>query len=221
MHALSTSSQRSLFTLPTYKRTSTTTIIQSKATKSDTTDSSQSSRREFVLNSVNAAVLGAMFSIGATPRPPNVGVQDYGGGLKSLSLCPPSPNCISTAEEANDPTHYVPQWSYNPEDGRGRSNPATQEQAMAELEAAVSSLSPDGFTPKIVSKTGDYLYAEYESPTFGFIDDVEFWFPSDKPGIVEYRSASRVGESDGNINRKRIKALREALQKKGWRSIGY
>lgn len=92
---------------------------------------------------------------------------------------------------------------------------------MAELEEAVSSLSPDGFTPKVVSKTGDYLYAEYESPTFGFIDDVEFWFPSDKPGIVEYRSASRVGESDGNVNRKRIKALREALQKKGWRSIGY
>jgi hypothetical protein len=36
--------------------------------------------------------------------------QDYGGGLKTLALCPPSPNCISTAEEANDPQHYVPQW---------------------------------------------------------------------------------------------------------------
>ena len=26
-----------------------------------------------------------------------------------------------------------------------------------------------------------------QSPTLGFIDDVEFFFPSDKPGIVEYR----------------------------------
>ena len=53
-----------------------------------------------------------------------------------------------------------------------------------------------------------------------FIDDVEFWFPG-KDNKVEYRSASRIGESDGNINRKRIKALREALEKKGWRSLGY
>jgi hypothetical protein len=34
-------------------------------------------------------------------------------------------------------------------------------------------------------------------------------------------SASRVGESDGKINRKRIKAIRVELQKKGWKSIGY
>ena len=26
-----------------------------------------------------------------------------------------------------------------------------------------------------------------QSPTLGFIDDVEFFFPSDKPGVVEYR----------------------------------
>ena len=35
------------------------------------------------------------------------------------------------------------------------------------------------------------------------------------------RSASRIGESDGNINRKRIKALRLELQKRGWKSLGY
>lgn len=67
-------------------------------------------RSEIMLNSVNAAVLGALFTWGAGPRPSNIGVQDYGGGLKTLALCPPSPNCISTAEEANDPEHYVPQW---------------------------------------------------------------------------------------------------------------
>lgn len=39
--------------------------------------------------------------------------------------------------------------------------------------------------------------------------------------IVEYRSASRIGESDGDINRKRIKAIRLELQKKGWQSIGF
>lgn len=47
-----------------------------------------------------------MRAVGLVPA----GLQDYGGGLRTLGLCPPSPNCISTAEEANDPQHYVPQW---------------------------------------------------------------------------------------------------------------
>jgi len=53
------------------------------------------------------------------------------------------------------------------------------------------------------------------------VDDVEFYFPGGAGSRVEYRSASRLGQSDGDVNRKRIKALREALQKSGWRSIGY
>lgn len=112
-------------------------------------------------------------------------------------------------------------WTYNPEDGRGRKNPITQKQAMEELAEVVASCRADNFTPTIVEKTDDYLHAEFESPTFGFIDDFEAYFPADKPNTVEYRSASRIGESDGNINRKRIKALRLELQKKGWASLGY
>lgn len=192
-----------------------------RASSSSSSDGQkESSRRELVLNSVNVAVLGALFTWGAAPTPKNIGLKDY-GSFKSLQLCPASPNCISTAEEANDMTHYVPQWTYNPEEGRGRKNPATQEQAMNELVEVVENTSPDGFTPKIVERTDDYLHVEYESPTFGFIDDFEAYFPKDKAGIVEYRSASRIGESDGDINRKRIKALRQELQKKGWKSIGY
>ena len=52
--------------------------------------------REFVLNGVNVAVLGALFTFGATPRPDSVGLKDYGGGVKQLNLCPKTPNCIST-----------------------------------------------------------------------------------------------------------------------------
>jgi uncharacterized protein (DUF1499 family) len=38
---------------------------------------------------------------------------------------------------------------------------------------------------------------------------------------VEYRSASRTGKANEEFNRKRIKALRVALNKKGWKSIGF
>merc|ERR1712176_1702008 len=161
------------------------------------------SRREVMLKSPLAGglILGALFTFGAAPRPKGLGVTDYGSGVKSLGLCPATPNCVSTAEAANDLDHYIPGWNYAPEDGRAMRETVTKEQAMQE-------------------QKHDYLYVEYESPTFGFIDDVEFWFPG-KDNKVEYRSASRIGESDGNINRKRIKALREALEKKGWRSLGY
>lgn len=89
--------------------------------------------------------------------------------------------------------------------------------------AQVSTIKPDNFTPTIIKQTDDYLYAEFQSQVFGFIDDVEFWFPSNKQkeAILEYRSASRTGEKDGDVNRKRIKAIRLELEKKGWKSIGF
>ena len=37
------------------------------------------------------------------------------------------------------------------------------------------------------------------------MDDVEFWFPPERDSIVEYRSASRLGNFDFDANRKRIK----------------
>jgi uncharacterized protein (DUF1499 family) len=38
---------------------------------------------------------------------------------------------------------------------------------MKELVEVVSSIKPDNFTPTIVKQTDDYLYAEFQSPTFG------------------------------------------------------
>lgn len=172
-----------------------------------------------MLNSSSALVLASIFNFGGS-RPKSVGLRDYGEGNKQLGLCPSTPNCISTAEAANDDSHYVPPWTYNPSGGRGGRNPATREQAMAELKEVVTTLRPDNFEPKIVSEAADYLYVEYKSPLLGFIDDVEFYF-SGRNDEVEYRSASRLGESDFKINRKRIRALRKELEKKGWRSVGF
>lgn len=87
----------------------------------------------------------------------------------------------------NDDKHYVPAWNYNPSDGRALKNPINQEQAMAELVSVVKDMTPDKFTPKIVKQTKDYLYLEYESPTFGFIDDVEFFFPANR-SVLCFRS---------------------------------
>ncbi|KAK9187789.1 hypothetical protein WN944_019188 [Citrus x changshan-huyou] len=62
------------------------------------------------------------------------------------------------------------------------------------------------------------VHVVYESPILGLVDDVEFSFPPERDSIVEYRSALRLRNFDFDANRKRIKALRLALEKKGWTS---
>ncbi|MFQ6661857.1 hypothetical protein Gotur_029877 [Gossypium turneri] len=90
----------------------------------------------------------------------------------------------------------------------------------------IKSTKPDKCTPKIAEKKDDYVLVEYESPILGIhvflvnqiVDDEEFWFPPGKKSMVEYRSASGIGNFDFDANGKRIKALRMELEKKGWAS---
>ena len=162
-------------------------------------------------------------------RPTNLGVGSFNGMSTGLSLCPPSPNCVGTADEFNDSLHYVPAWTYNDEEKIARSGAeatrTSAAQALEQLVDVVNTTDCDGFEATIVERKNDYLRVEYKSPFFGFVDDVEFWFPADtekQKSRVEYRSASRLGQSDGDANRKRIKALRVALQKQyGWKSVGF
>lgn len=171
-------------------------------------------RREIILRSSELAVVGAVFRFSGK-KPEYLGVQK---NTPSLALCPATNNCVSTSENITDLNHYAPPWNYNPEGGRGSKDPVSREVAKEELIEVVKSLKPDKFTPRIVENKDDYLRVEYESPILGFVDDVEFWFPPGKNSIVEYRSASRRGNFDFDINRKRIKALRLELEKKGWAS---
>ncbi|XP_044493990.1 uncharacterized protein LOC123217220 [Mangifera indica] len=171
-----------------------------------TTD--QNSRRAIILRSSELAVVGAIFNFSGK-KPEYLGVQK---NQATLALCPATKNCISTAENVSDLIHYVPPWNYN----RGRKNAVTKEVAMEELLQVVESTKADRFTPRIVEKKDDYVHVEYESPILGLVDDVEFWFPPGKESIVEYRAASRLGNFDFDYNRKRIKALRLELEKKGW-----
>ena len=66
---------------------------------------------------------------------------------------------------------------------------------------AVTNTDFEGYEVTIVTRSDDYLYAEYKDPKLGFIDDVEFFFPPDPSRAegarrggerVEYRTAGRV-----------------------------
>jgi uncharacterized protein (DUF1499 family) len=62
----------------------------------------------------------------------------------------------------------------------------------------------------IVVDQPEYLYAEFQSRIWHFVDDVEFLL--DEPGgVIEVRSASRLGRKDFGVNRARIESIRAAL----------
>jgi uncharacterized protein (DUF1499 family) len=128
--------------------------------------------------------------------PGDLGVKD--GKLKAPSL---TPNSVSSQADL---------WPGHPQQAYARIAPlaVTGEPAaaMARLKAAVAS-SPGAV---VVQAEGDYLYAQYTTPLMHYTDDVEFWFDR-TAGVVQLRSASRLGEGDLGANRQRIEALRARL----------
>jgi len=81
--------------------------------------------------------------------------------------------------------------------------------AMARLKALVAA-SPGAR----VEKAGpDYLYATFTTPLMRFVDDVEFW-ADPAGGVIQLRSASRIGHEDGGVNRARIDRLRGGFESK-------
>ena len=63
---------------------------------------------------------------------------------------------------------------------------------------------------QIVTETDDYVRAASESRLLGFVDDLEFYLPADT-NTIEMRSASRLGESDLGVNRRRLEQIRLAM----------
>ncbi|MDA7848031.1 DUF1499 domain-containing protein, partial [Sulfurospirillum sp.] len=56
--------------------------------------------------------------------------------------------------------------------------------------------------------------AEFSSKLFGFVDDVEFYFPVTQSNTttIHMRSASRLGRSDFGVNRKRIEKIKSRFK---------
>jgi uncharacterized protein (DUF1499 family) len=63
---------------------------------------------------------------------------------------------------------------------------------------------------KVVKSEPDYLYVQFKTRVLGFVDDTEFWLEPGA-GVVQVRSASRVGRQDFGVNRARVEAIRAQL----------
>ena len=121
-------------------------------------------------------------------KPDNLGVNNG-----KLAACPNSPNCVSSQSPSSDETHFIQPLKYS----------STSEKALADLKAAIASED----RTKIINESSDYLYAEFKSALMGFVDDVEFYLDSSS-NTIHVRSASRLGQSDLGVNRKRVETIR-------------
>lgn len=75
--------------------------------------------------------------------------------------------------------------------------------AMARLAATVRAME----RTRIVVEQSDYIHAEIQTRWLRFTDDMEFWLdPS--AGVIQVRSASRLGKGDLGANREHIEAIR-------------
>ena len=147
--------------------------------------------------------------------PPDLGLRDRTlpssrSAQGVLRACDAAPNCFSTAAEG-DEAHSLPVW-----------RPPSPDTALAELLDALKSYSPgqsgiDGGGFNVVRSTPTYVYVEFESLRYGFVDDVEFALGGPAgTGTVQVRSASRLGFLDLGVNAKRLNYLAAKLRAKGW-----
>ncbi|PJZ53017.1 DUF1499 domain-containing protein [Leptospira adleri] len=126
-------------------------------------------------------------------RPTTLGAQNG-----KLGLCPQTPNCVSSFVPESDAEHNIKPLSYK----------GTPEEGKAKLKAAIGEIA----RTEIIKEDSNYLYVEFTSLIWRFIDDVEFLFDPNS-STIHVRSASRLGKSDLGVNRKRIEAIREKISK--------
>jgi uncharacterized protein (DUF1499 family) len=79
-------------------------------------------------------------------------------------------------------------------------------QALERIRRVVESMEG----AKVVQANSGYLYTQFTSRMLKFVDDTEFWFDP-QAGVIQVRSASRLGRKDYGVNRARIEAIRARL----------
>ena len=128
--------------------------------------------------------------------PADLGLQN--GKLKRPSR---TQNCV-TSQADQWPEH--PQKTYSAITAFKATGDGTAE--MTKIAQALQSMP----RTVIIKQEPTYIYAQSTTKSFKFTDDVEFALDASK-GIIDVRSASRLGQKDFGVNRARIEAIRAAL----------
>lgn len=139
-----------------------------------------------------------------------------------LRTCNGDPNCFSTTGDfvLEDRTQVGIDWLIAPwKPPTSDTKPLkTIADVMKLYEPGQNNIDGAGFS--IIKETETYLYYQFESLKKGYIDDLEFAFPTQKEGStagILVRSASRVGFTDFGVNAIRLNYIASKLRKEyGW-----
>jgi uncharacterized protein (DUF1499 family) len=131
---------------------------------------------------------GAMLSLASREGGPPGLVNGH------LSPCPTTPNCVCS--ECKQEASFI-----LPIDCEGDPDASWRDiqRVLREMGAEISEV-----------KNG-YLAATFETPLFRFVDDVELRLDRHM-GVIDVRSASRVGKGDLGTNRKRVEEIRRRFR---------
>ncbi|GAA6141112.1 DUF1499 domain-containing protein [Hydrogenophaga sp. 5NK40-0174] len=148
---------------------------------------------------VAALLMAGQLGLLAGSPPDDLGVTD--GRLKPPSLTENSVSSQARLYPEHPQGDYATIAPLMPRDGE------TAATAMKRLTVLLTEL------PGIAVSVSDehYIRAEARTPWLGFVDDMEFWF-NQETGIIELRSASRLGRKDFGVNRSRIETVRAAFE---------
>lgn len=125
-------------------------------------------------------------------------------GVRDGRLAPPARTPNSVTSQPDSAASRSPGYDPRIAPLRFAGDPAAAMQKLADLVAATEGT-------QIITRQPDYLYAQATTRLMKFIDDVEFYL--DAPaGLIQVRSASRVGKGDMGVNRARIEALRARFE---------
>jgi len=114
----------------------------------------------------------------------------------TLRPCPESPNCVCSL--APDALHQI----------KALRITGSARQEWDRLQETIRRLA----RTRIVIRDDCYMHVEFTTALLRFVDDVEFLL-DDAAGVIQIRSASRVGHSDLGTNRRRMEQLRQVFER--------
>lgn len=146
-------------------------------------------------------------------RPTDLGLRPDG----SVRTCAVQfHNCVSSSNDPSDIEHYVPpfKWDRNksPDQAYDEIKKVYTNYPKRGLKWSNGWIDRGGWKPQQFS--GPYFYAQADTLVFQFTDDIELVLDNDKRE-VQYRSSTRIGQTDWDVERLRYNQFSRMLLKNG------
>ncbi|MEA5506651.1 DUF1499 domain-containing protein [Halotia wernerae UHCC 0503] len=148
-----------------------------------------------LLRSITLVILLTLISSLILPGPTWADSSSLGVNNGHLSSCPASNNCVVSQDA--DSKHAIEPIAYHVDRDKAR-------KTLLKVLTVVP-------RTEVIEQKDNYIHALSKSRIFKFTDDVEFYLPANE-SVIHLRSASRIGESDLGVNRRRLEQIRLALR---------